>query len=59
MFLSETEVTTMTGLKQFGAQKRWLQKEDIPFLESRKGRPIVHINAIEFRLANKNNLHKN
>jgi len=50
MILTKQEIEDITGLKQAGAQKRWLSRNGIPYLESINGRPVVHEYAIVARL---------
>mgnify|MGYP006425806757 FL=1 len=50
MILTRQDIEDITGLKQAGAQKRWLSRNGIPYLTSTNGRPVVHQHAVAARL---------
>jgi hypothetical protein len=47
MFLSETEITTLTGRKMKSHQVRALQRMGLPFFVNAAGRPVVARSAID------------
>ncbi|QRX80816.1 DUF4224 domain-containing protein [Glaciimonas sp. PAMC28666] len=47
MFLSESEITTLTGRKMKGHQVRALQQMGLPFFVNAVGRPVIARSTIE------------
>lgn len=47
MFLSEAEITTLTGRKMKSHQVRALQQMGLPFFVNAIGRPVIARSAIE------------
>lgn len=41
MFLTQSELTEMTGYQKYAAQQRWLKEQRIPFLIGGDGMPRV------------------
>lgn len=50
-FLTPDEIAALTGLKQAGAQMRWLTANDIKFLVSHKSKPMVNRYALRLKMA--------
>ena len=54
MFISQSEIQVLTGLRQPSAQRRHLTRVGIPFTKDIAGRPIVLRSALENPKANSN-----
>lgn len=46
LFLTPTEVLDLTGCRQKAAQRRWLNRNGIPYFVRADGSPAVHRDAV-------------
>lgn len=47
IFLTESEVTQLTGVKSPGWQRRWLSRNGYRFEQASNGRPVVLRSTVE------------